>query len=87
MVKTNKTQKTEELIAGYQEAECLWIVWSPWYKDRNLWQMALNLSKKFDMSGKLFWKQPLRGVLENSVLKIKAKSLKNISEGVRISSY
>ena len=33
--------------------------------------MALtNLSKKFDMSGKLFWKQPWRGVVENGVLKI-----------------
>ena len=28
-----------------------------------------NPSKKFDMSGKLFWKQPLRGVVENGVLK------------------
>ena len=26
MGKTNKIQKTEELIAGYQEAECLWNV-------------------------------------------------------------
>ena len=71
MGKTNKIQKTEELIAGYQEAECLWNVLPPSNKDRNLRQMALtNLSKKFDMSGKLFWKQQLRGVLENSVLKI-----------------
>ena len=32
--------------------------------------MALtNPSKKFDMSGKLFWKQPWRGVVENGVLK------------------
>ena len=45
--------------------------------------MALtNPSKKFDMSGKLFWKQPLRGVAENGVLKFKAESLKNICEGV-----
>ena len=33
--------------------------------------MALaNLSKKFDMSGKSCWKQSLRGVVENGVLKI-----------------
>ena len=71
MTKTSKIQKTEELLAGYQEVECLGNVLFPSYKDRNLQQMALtNLSKKFDMSGKLFWKQPLRGVLENSVLKI-----------------
>ena len=25
--------------------------------------------KKFDISGKLFWKQPLSGVVENGVLK------------------
>ena len=34
---------------------------------------AIGLSKpkqKDDMSGKLFWKQPLRGVVENGVLKI-----------------
>ena len=71
MEKSNKTEKTEELIEGYQEAECLWNVLSPSYKDRNLQQMALiNLSKKFDMSGKLFWKQPLKGVVENGVFKI-----------------
>ena len=58
-------------MAGYQEVECFWNVLSQSYKDRNLRQMALtNLSKKFDMSDKLFWKQPLRGVLENGVLKI-----------------
>ena len=34
-------------------------------------QMALtNLSKTFDMSGKLFWKQPQRGFVENGALKI-----------------
>ena len=38
-----------------------------------------NLRKKFDMSGTVFWKQPLREIVENSVLK---KSLKNICEGV-----
>ena len=43
---------------------------SPSCKDRNLRQMALNLSKKFDMSGKLFCKQPWRGVVENGVIKI-----------------
>ena len=44
--------------------------------------MALtNLSKMFNLSGKLFWKQPLRWVVENVVLKIQAKSLKNICEG------
>ena len=38
-----------------------------------------NLRKKFDMSGTVFWKQSLREIVENSVLK---KSLKNICEGV-----
>ena len=28
MVKSNEIEKTEELIAGYQEAECLWNVLS-----------------------------------------------------------
>ena len=38
---------------------------------RNLRQMALtNLSKKFDVLGNLFWKQSLKGVVENGVLKI-----------------
>ena len=37
---------------------------------RKLSQMALtNPSKKFDMSGKLFWKQPLRVVEDNGVFK------------------
>ena len=55
----------------YQELECLWNVLPPLYKDRTLWQMALtNLSKKFDMSGMLFWKQSLREVAESEVLKI-----------------
>ena len=36
------------------------------------------------MSGKLFWKLPLRGLVENGVLKIQAKSLKNICEEVYI---
>ena len=55
MAKSNKIVKTEELITGYYEAECLWSVLSPPYKARKLRQMALtNLSKKFDMSGKLF---------------------------------
>ena len=85
MAKTNKIGKTEELIAGYQEAKCLWNVLSPSYKDRNLRQMALtNLSEKFGTSGKLFWKQPLRGVVENGVLKILAKFLQNICKGVAI---
>ena len=71
LVKLNKTEKTEELIAEYQEVESLWNVLSLSNKDRNLRQMALIiLSKKFDMSGKPIWKQPLRGVVENGVLKI-----------------
>ena len=70
MVKLKKTENTEELIAQYQEVECLWNVLPLSYKDRNLRQMALtNTSKKFDISGKLFWKQPLSGVVENGVLK------------------
>ena len=33
--------------------------------------MALtNLSKKFNMSGKLLWKQPVRWIVENGILKI-----------------
>ena len=71
MAKSNKVVKTEELITGYQETECLWSVLSPPYKARKLRQMALtNLSKKFDMSGKLFQKQPLRQFVENGVVKI-----------------
>ena len=59
MAKSNKIEKTEQLIAGYQEAKCLWNVLPPSHKDRNLRQMALtNLSKMFDISGKIFWKQP-----------------------------
>ena len=72
MVKLIKIKKTEELIAEYEEVESLWNVLCPFYKDRNLQQMTLtspaSLSKKFDISGELFWKQPLRGVVENGVL-------------------
>ena len=51
----NQIEKTEELVAGYQGAECLWNVLSPLYKNRNLWQLSpINLCKKFDRSGKLF---------------------------------
>ena len=46
MAKSNKIEKTEELIARYHEAECLWNVLSTSQKDRNLRQMTLtNLSK------------------------------------------
>ena len=64
MTKPNKIEKkNEELITGYQEAEYLWNVLPPSHKDINLRQMTItNLNKKFDMSGKLFWKQPLTGV-------------------------
>ena len=79
-------KKTEELIAGYQEAECLWNVLSLPCKDKNLRQIALtNLSKKLDMSSKLFRKQPLRGVVENGDFKIYTRSMKNICEGVPLS--
>ena len=71
MAKSNKSEKTKELIAGYQEAECLWNVLPLFCKDRYLRQIALtNLSKKSDMSGKLFRKQSLRGVVENGDFKI-----------------
>ena len=71
MAKSNKIEKTEELIARYHEAECLWNVLSTSQKDRNLRQMTLtNLSKTSDISGKLLWKQPLRGFVENGVFKI-----------------
>ena len=62
--KSNKIEKNEELITGYQKAECIWNVLPPSHKDINLRQVALtNLSRKFDMSLKLFWKQPLNGIL------------------------
>ena len=65
MAKSVKIEITEELITGYQEGKCLWNALSLSYKDRKLREMAsTNLSKRFDMSGK-----PLRGVVENSVLK------------------
>ena len=34
MAKLSKIEKTQDLIAGYQEAECLWIVLSLLYKDK-----------------------------------------------------
>ena len=40
MAKSNKIEKPEELIAGYQEAECLWNVLFLSYKNRNLQQMT-----------------------------------------------
>ena len=55
--KIKKIEKTKELVAGSQEVECLWNMLSPSYKERKKQHMALiNLSKKFDMSGKIFWK-------------------------------
>ena len=64
-------------MAEYWEVKCLWNLLSPSQKDRNLRQMSLTKrGKGFDMSGKLFWKQPLRWVAENSVFKILAKPLK-----------
>ena len=53
MAKSNKIEKTEELVAGYQEVECL----SSSYKDRNLRQIV---------KPKLPWKQPLRRVVDLS---------------------
>ena len=67
MKKSNKIETTEELVTGCQGAECLRNVFSPSYKDRKLRQVTLaNLRKKFDLSGQLFWKQPLEGVLEEN---------------------
>ena len=40
MAKSNKIEKNEELVAGYQEAECFWNVLSSSYKDRNLRQTS-----------------------------------------------
>ena len=34
MAKLSKIEKAQDLIAGYQEAECLWIVLSLLYKDK-----------------------------------------------------
>ena len=48
---------------------------------------SINISKKFDISGILFWKQPLRGAVKNGVLKILSKSLKDTCEGVPISTF
>ena len=46
MAKPIKTEKTEELIAGYQEVESLSNVLSLSCKDKNVKQMALkNLTK------------------------------------------
>ena len=71
MAKSNEIDKTEELIAGCQEAECILNVLSPTCRDRPIGHMALtNLSQKFDISGQLFWKQPQRGVVESGDLKI-----------------
>ena len=54
MEKSNIIEKTEELMTGYQETKCLWNVLCSSYRDKKLRQMALtNLSKRFDMSGKL----------------------------------
>ena len=36
IAKSIKTKKTEELIVGDQEAEKLWNVLSPFYKDRSV---------------------------------------------------
>ena len=50
MAKSNKTEKTEELIAGYIRKQ---IVFSPSYKDSNLRQKALaKIRKMFDMSAR-----------------------------------
>ena len=35
MAKLNKIEKTQDLIAGYQEAECLWMVLSLLHKDKH----------------------------------------------------
>ena len=40
MAKSNKNEKNEELITGYQKAECLWNVLPSLHKDINLWQMT-----------------------------------------------
>ena len=67
MAKSNKIETTEELVTGCQEVECLRNVFSPSYKDKKLRQVTLaNLRKKVDLSGQLFWKQPLEGVLEEN---------------------
>ena len=51
-------------------------------KRQALTAKGLNQPKQtFDMTSKLFRKQPLRGVVENGDLKIYTKSSKNISEG------
>ena len=42
MAKSNKIDKNEELIAGYQEAECLWNVLPPSHKDINFRRMTFT---------------------------------------------
>ena len=38
MAKSNKNEKTEELVAVYQERECLWNELSSWYD----WKLTAN---------------------------------------------
>ena len=42
MAKSNKIDKNEELIAGYQEAECLWNVLPPSHRDINFRRMTFT---------------------------------------------
>ena len=83
MANSNKIEKTEELIAGYQEAKFVVSL----VQKQKLTANSLNKPKeKVDISarrfyylsviyntlvsGKLFWKSPLRGLVKNGVLKI-----------------
>ena len=85
-------EKTEKLISGYQVAECVVSVvqrQKPWINGpkEKVWYVSKKILLTFSdisgMSGELFLKQPLRGLVENGVLKILAKPLKNSCEGVR----
>ena len=81
IAKSNKIEKTEKMIAGYQEAECVVSI----VQRQKLKANCLNKPKKkvsyvskkkillpFStlMLGKPFCKPPLRGFVENGVLKI-----------------
>ena len=70
--KIKKFEKTEELIAEYQEAECLGNMLSLLSHTKiHVWQTTLpSLRKMFDMLDQLFWKQLWREIVENDVLKI-----------------
>ena len=60
MEKSKKIEKTEELMAGYQEAEYIWnVLWSVCQRE-TLTKNGLKETQARSL--KLFWKQPFRVV-------------------------